>query len=116
MLSVGPVLCQNGSFPGIEACLQGRSGREGGGPGVDGVEVVTGRGGGGDGSKGVMSWQCDDVAICFVITLWEWYVVQLLLIINNALWCSGYVVHLCLISYYQLVGSNLVCVLYFCIT
>ena len=93
MSSFGPMLCQNRLFPGSEGCLQGQSGREGGGPGVDGVEVVTGRGGGGindndssgDGSKGMMSWQCDDVAICFVITPWKWYVVQLLLIINNAL-------------------------------
>ena len=64
----------------------------------------------------VASWQCDDAAICFVITLWEWYVVQLLLTINKDLWCSGSDAHLCLVSYYQLAGSNLVCVVYFCIT
>ena len=56
---------------------------EGGGSGVDEVEVVVGRGGGGidddddgggGGSDGVMSWQCDDAATCFVIMPWEWYV------------------------------------------
>ena len=68
------------------------------------MEVVVWRGGGsinnngGGGSNGVMSWQCADAATCFVITLWEWYVVPLLPPMNKAMWCSGYIEWLCLVS------------------
>jgi len=41
--SIGPVLHQNGLFPGVRACLEDDSGRESGGGGVVVVVEVGGR-------------------------------------------------------------------------
>ena len=40
---IGPILCENGPFPGIGACLKDDSGRESGGGGVVVVVEVGGR-------------------------------------------------------------------------